>query len=189
MEFTTGSLTCLSVNVQLLSPPMDCHFGTPHAQSMMTGKLIKGTQKSKDSHSTGISFQVSDKFLYGSPEIPTLPKEGEFMSLLRETIEMLQELRQRKPQSPVPPEHIWNMHALEPQERTRKKIPLLKYPLRVLPIHSAVLGMSTQSAAEYIFTSTLWTLISAIFPSQCTWNQSPKSLTSLSTHFQILFQQ
>ena len=102
LEFTARPLMCLSVNGQLLSPPPDHHFGTPHAQSTMTMKQIKGTKNSKDSHSTGISFQVSDKFPYGSPEIPTLPKEGEFMSLLKGTIEMLQELRQRKPQSPVP---------------------------------------------------------------------------------------
>jgi len=171
LEFTARLLACLSANGQLLSPPPDCHFGTPHAQSALTRKQIEGTQNSKDSHSTGISFQVSDKFPYGSPEIPTLPEEGEFMSLLRETIKMLQELRQRKPQSPVPPECAQSAHALEPWERMRKKIPLLKYPLRVLPIHSAILGISTQLATEYIFTGMLWTLISVIFPSQCAWNQ------------------
>jgi len=70
LEFTAGPLACLSANGQLSSAPPDCHFGTPHTQSMMTGKQIEGTQNSKDSQSTGISFQVSDKFPYGSPEIP-----------------------------------------------------------------------------------------------------------------------
>jgi len=108
LEFTTGPLACLSVNGQSLSPPPDHHFRTPHTQLTMTMKQIEGTQNSKDSHSTGISFQVSNKVPYGSPEIPTLLKEGEFMSLLRETIKMLQESRQRKPQSPIPPEHTWS---------------------------------------------------------------------------------
>jgi len=57
----------------------------------------------------------------------------------------------------------------------------------VLPIHSAILGMSTQLATEYIFTSMLWMLILAIFPSQCTWNQSLKSLTSLFTQMIPMF--
>jgi len=124
LEFTAGLLACLSANGQLLSPPLDCHFRTPYTQSTMTMKQIEGTHNSKDSHSTGIPLQVSNKSPYGSPEIPTLPKEGEFMSLLKETIKMLWELRQRKPQSPVPLEHTQSMCALELQERTRKTIPL-----------------------------------------------------------------
>jgi len=52
--------------------------------------------------------------------------------------------------------HSPRMHTecacLGTAEKMKKSIPLLKYPLRVLPIHSAVLGMSIQLAMEYTFT-------------------------------------
>jgi len=104
---------------------------------------IKGTQEPKDIHPTGISFQVSNKSPYGSLERPTLPKEGEFMSLLRVTIEMLQELKWRRPQFPIFLECMQSTLTSELRKRMMELIPLPKYPLNGLPIHSAVLGMFT----------------------------------------------
>jgi len=165
--------------IGLSSPPPDHQFETPCIQTTTTMERIKGTQEPKDIHPTRISFQVSNKSPYGSLERPTLPKEGEFMSLLRVMIEMLQELKWR-PQFPIFPEHVQSMLTSELWKRMMEIIPLPKYPLNGLPIHSAILGMFTWSAMEYACTSMLWTLISVIFPSHCAWNQSPRSLTSFS---------
>jgi len=180
LEPISRPLARLSATDRLSSPPPDHLFETPHVQSTTTMERIEGTQEPEDIHPTGISFQVSDKSPYGSLERPTLLKEGEFMSLLRVMIEMLQELKRRRPQSPVFPERTQSTLTSELRKRMMEIIPLPKYPPNGLPIHSAVLGMFTRLAMEYACTGMLWTLISVIFPSHCTWNQSPRSLTSLS---------
>jgi len=142
-EPISGPLTHLLATDWLSSPPPDHLFETPHVQSTTTMERIRGTQEPKDIHPTGISFQVSNKSPYGSLERPTLPKEGEFMSLLRVTIETLQELKQRRPQFPIFPEHAQSTLTSELRKRMMGIIPLPKYPPNGLPIHSAVLGMFT----------------------------------------------
>jgi len=98
-EPISGPLAHLSATDRLSSPPPDHLFETPRVQSTTTMERIRGTQEPKDIHPTRISFQVSNKSPYGSLERPTLLKEGEFMSLLRVTIEMLQELNGGGPNS------------------------------------------------------------------------------------------